>query len=117
MVASRDCPIQRSLAIVGRRGAFLVLRDLLDGTRRFSELQASTGLSPNTLTERLKELEAEGILSRVVYPEVPPRVEYSLTEKGRALAPVLEALKAWGERWAGPVPPLQPASPRLTPRC
>ncbi len=92
-----NCPIERALEILGRRGTFVILRDLMGGPKRFSELQASTHLPPRTLSMRLKELEGADLLTRTQYPEVPPRVEYELTERGRALKPVLDALAAWGE--------------------
>jgi len=79
----------------------LVIRDLLEGTRRFSQLRSSlAGISPKTLTDRLRELEQHGLVERVMYAEIPPRVEYTLTQKGRTLEPVISALAAWG-RGAG----------------
>ena len=94
------CTIERTLDVIGSKWATLVLRELLGGTKRFGEMRARlTGVSPKTLTDRLRELEAHGIVERTVYAEVPPRVEYALTEKGRALRPILEAMGAWGERW------------------
>lgn len=75
----------------------LVIRDLLGGTRRFSELRASLqGISPKTLTDRLRALEEHGLVERVLYPEIPPRVEYTLTERGRGLEPVIASLRDWG---------------------
>ena len=76
---------------------FLVLEDL---TKRFGELRASLlGISPKTLTERLRILEQEGIVERRIYPEVPPRVEYSLTKRGQALKPIIEGMREWGAHW------------------
>lgn len=73
------------------------MRDLLTGTRRFGELRRSlAGISPRTLTQRLKELEAAGILKRTIYAEIPPRVEYSLTDRGHSLSPILDQMRAWG---------------------
>jgi DNA-binding HxlR family transcriptional regulator len=75
----------------------LVIRDLLEGTRRFGDLRRSlAGISPKTLTDRLRELEASGLVTRTMYAEIPPRVEYDLTERGRSLAPVLAALADFG---------------------
>lgn len=94
------CTIERTLDVIGGKWATLILRELLGGTKRFGEMRARlTGVSPKTLTDRLRELEAHGVVARTVYAEVPPRVEYTLTEKGRALRPILEAMGAWGERW------------------
>jgi DNA-binding HxlR family transcriptional regulator len=95
------CPVLRAVTILDGKWTLLILRDLLQGTRRFGELRRSLdGLSPRTLAERLRTLEREDVVTRRVYAEVPPRVEYTLTTKGRALAPVLEALGAWGSRWS-----------------
>lgn len=96
---SSECPIERALGVLGRRGALLVVRDLLESCRRFGELQRSTGLPPHTLSRRVKELEVAGLVSRVHYGEIPPRVEYSLTASGEALGPVLDELASWGEQW------------------
>lgn len=97
MVGVSMCPIERTLRVIGKKWAILILRELLAGTRRFNELlSALEGISPKTLSERLKELEENGVICRTVYPEIPPRVEYSLTAKGQSLNPVLEAMTAWG---------------------
>ena len=95
-----DCPVARTLDIVGERWSVLILRDLfLQGPRRFQDLLTSlSGISPNTLSARLKRLEDAGIIERQMYAEHPPRAEYILTDKGRELGPVLKALRAWGER-------------------
>jgi DNA-binding HxlR family transcriptional regulator len=95
-----DCPVARALDIVGERWTVLILRDLfLQGPRRFQDLQTSlAGISPNTLSARLKRLEDAGIIEPRMYAEHPPRAEYVLTDKGRELGPVLKALRAWGER-------------------
>ncbi len=95
-----DCPVARTLDIVGERWSALILRDLfLQGPCRFQDLQTSlAGISPNTLSARLKRLEDADILERRMYAEHPPRAEYVLTDKGRELGPVLKALRAWGER-------------------
>ncbi|NEQ28258.1 MAG: helix-turn-helix transcriptional regulator [Microcoleus sp. SIO2G3] len=87
------CPIQFTLDIIGSKWALLILRELFTGNRRTHEfLEALPGISTKTLTIRLRELEAYGLVTRHVFPEIPPRVEYSLTEKGRELQPVMGSL-------------------------
>lgn len=94
------CTVERSADVLSGKWTTLILRDLLGGPKRFGELRRSlVGVSPKTLTDRLKGLEAEGVLTRTLYPEMPPRTEYRLTDKGAALRPVIEAMAAWGERW------------------
>ena len=94
------CPIARTAQIIGNKWTPLIVRDLVDGERRFSELQRSlVGISPKTLTERLKYLEAAEVVRRRCYAEVPPRVVYSLTEKGRALLPVIDSMRRYGVVW------------------
>lgn len=97
-----DCPIARALDVIGERWSLLILRDLFKkGARRFADLQASlAGIAPNTLSARLKTLEAQGIVAGRMYERHPPRIEYLLTDKGRELGPVLKALHNWGERHA-----------------
>ena len=96
-----SCPVARAVRVLDGKWTMLVIRDLLEGTRRFSELRSSlAGISPKTLTDRLRELEQHGLVERVMYAEIPPRVEYTLTQKGRTLEPVISALAAWG-RGAG----------------
>lgn len=97
------CPIARTLAIVGERWTILILRDLLlDGPRRFQDLLESLeGISPTTLSDRLRTLERHRIVERRLYADHPPRAEYALTQRGRDLGPVLKALRAWGEQHAG----------------
>lgn len=96
---NRYCPVARALEIVGDRWTMLILRDLREGPRKFHELQKSLqGISPNTLSTRLKMLEEHGIVSRCFYEEHPPRAEYLLTEKGNELRSVLRALRDWGEK-------------------
>jgi DNA-binding HxlR family transcriptional regulator len=97
----QGCPIARTLDVIGDRWTILILRDLLVFNRtRFSEfLESLQGLSPNLLSQRLKQLEQEGIVERHLYSEHPPRMEYRLTEKGLALRPALEALKNWGDAY------------------
>ena len=92
----------RTAEIVCGKWTLLVIRDLADGCTRFCELERSLrGISPRTLSLRLRALEEEGIVERSTYPEVPPRVEYALTEKGRALIPLVDDMRAYGERWLG----------------
>jgi DNA-binding HxlR family transcriptional regulator len=91
------CPIEETLRIIDGKWTLLLLRDLLQGSRRFGELRRSlVGISPKTLTERLRTLEEQGIVRRAIYPEIPPRVEYCLTEYGETLRPILEAMAIWG---------------------
>ena len=97
----KNCPIARTLDVIGERWSILLLRDLfLRGPRRFQDFQESlAGVAPNTLSARLKTLEAQGVIARRLYSEHPPRLEYHLTEKGKSLGPVLKALNNWGERY------------------
>ncbi|MDR2903613.1 MAG: helix-turn-helix transcriptional regulator [Clostridiales bacterium] len=91
------CPVEITLSIIGDKWKILILRDLISGTKRFSELKKTLpNISQKVLTQNLRSMEADGLLFRKVYAEVPPRVEYSLTEKGRSLTPVLTALAQWG---------------------
>jgi DNA-binding HxlR family transcriptional regulator len=94
------CPVCRTAEIVCGKWTLLVIRDLAEGPSRFCELERSLeGISPRTLSLRLRALEEEGIVTRNTFPEVPPRVEYALTEKGEALAPLIEDMRAYGKRW------------------
>jgi len=94
------CPVARTADIIGNKWTPLIVRDLVWGERRFSELERSLrGISPKTLSERLKRLEESGVLRRRCFAEVPPRVEYSLTDKGHALLPVIESMRAFGAVW------------------
>ena len=95
-----DCPVCRTPEIVCGKWTLLIIRDLAEGRSRFCELERSlAGISPRTLSLRLRALEEEGILERRTYPEVPPRVEYALTEKGRSLLPIIEAMRTFGHAW------------------
>jgi DNA-binding HxlR family transcriptional regulator len=95
-----ECTVERTLEVIGGKWTTLILRDLLTGTKRFGALRSSLGnIPPKTLTERLRSLEEQGALERVQFPEIPPRVEYTLTEKGRALGAIIEAMAHWGSRW------------------
>jgi DNA-binding HxlR family transcriptional regulator len=100
--APEPCPVAAALGIVGERWTLLVIRDLLrHGPRRFQDLEVSlAGASPNTLSARLKGLEEAGVVERRFYADHPPRAEYLLTEKGRALGPLMLAMKKWGETYA-----------------
>lgn len=94
------CPVETTLMIIGDKWKVLILRDLMDGTRRFGELKKSIGsVSQKVLIAQLRDMETKGLVTRKVYAEVPPRVEYTLTEVGYSLKPVLEALKCWGEHY------------------
>jgi DNA-binding HxlR family transcriptional regulator len=94
------CPIANAARLLGDRWTLVILRDLADGARRFSELEgASGGISPRTLADRLKTMELQGLISRESFREIPPRVQYTLTDKGRATLPVVEALRDFGESW------------------
>jgi len=96
----RTCPVARTLEIIGDRWTILIVRDLLlKGQRKFLDFELSlAGISPNTLSARLKILEEAGLIQRRLYEQYPPRAEYLLTDKGRELGPVLRALRAWGEK-------------------
>jgi DNA-binding HxlR family transcriptional regulator len=104
------CPVCRTADVVCGKWTLLVIRDLANGCSRFCELERSLeGISPRTLSLRLRALEEEGIVTRNTFPEVPPRVEYELTEKGQALVPLIEDMRRYGRRWlleeeAAPVP-------------
>ena len=92
------CPVETTLMLIGDKWKVLILRDLMPGTKRFGELKKSIGtVSQKVLTAQLREMEDQGLVSRKVYAEVPPRVEYTLTETGYSLKPVLDAMSAWGE--------------------
>ena len=92
------CPVETTLMLISDRWKILILRDLMNGTKRFGELKKSIGtVSQKVLTFQLRQMEANGLLTRKVYPEVPPRVEYTLTDLGYSLEPVLQAMRIWGE--------------------
>jgi site-specific recombinase, phage integrase family len=94
------CPVETTLTLIGDKWKVLILRDLLPGTKRFGELKKSIGnVSQKVLTAQLRDMEQNGLINRKVYAEVPPRVEYSLTELGMSLKPVLDALWNWGEEY------------------
>ena len=92
------CPVETTLMLIGDKWKVLILRDLMPGTKRFGELKKSIGsVSQKVLTAQLRDMEEKGLVSRHVYAEVPPRVEYSLTDLGKSLEPILNAMKTWGE--------------------
>ncbi len=92
-----SCPVETTLSLIGDKWKILILRDLLGGTMRFGELKKSIGsVSQKVLTKQLRDMEAQGLVNRKVYAEVPPRVEYSLTERGQSLQPILDSMWDWG---------------------
>ena len=94
------CPVETTLSLISDRWKVLIIRDLLGGTKRFGELRKSVGnVSQKVLTANLRSMEEDGLLTRKVYAEVPPRVEYTLTETGMSLKPVLDAMQSWGEEY------------------
>lgn len=94
------CPVETTLLLIGDKWKVLILRDLMPGTKRFGELKKSIGtVTQKVLTAQLRQMEASGLLIRTVYAEVPPRVEYTLTDLGRSLRPVLDAMEAWGKAY------------------
>ena len=94
------CPVETTLTLISDKWKVLILRDLMSGARRFGELKRSLGaVSQKVLTAQLRQMEDSGLLTRTVYPEVPPRVEYRLTDLGRSLKPVLDAMQSWGEEY------------------
>ena|SRR5205085_536576 len=98
--SNAECPVCRTAEVVCGKWTLLIVRDLAEGDRRFCELERSLeGISPRTLSLRLRALEDEGVVGRHTFPEVPPRVEYALTEKGRALVPLIEDMRRYGARW------------------
>ena len=97
-----DCPVEYTASLIANKWKIIILRELLTGTKRYNELTRSVvGISAKVLTENLRELEKDGIINREVYPEVPPRVEYSLTKKGEDLKDVIETMKVFGLKYKG----------------
>ena len=95
-----ECSIEKALDVLGGKWTFLIIRDLFDGVKRFGELRKSlVGVSPKTLSIRLKELEERDVIKRTAYLTVPPTVEYTLTDKGNSLRPIIKAMKVWGAKW------------------
>lgn len=94
------CPVETTLMIIGDKWKVLILRDLMDGTKRFGELKKSIGsVSQKVLTAQLRDMEEKKLVVRKIYAEVPPRVEYTLTETGYSLKPILDAMSKWGEEY------------------
>lgn len=99
VAAGHECPVERALTIVGAKWTLLILHNLMNGPKRFGELQRIIrAASPKMLTARLRELEQLGLVTRTVYAEIPPRVEYSLTETGRTVWPIVDSLDQWGRK-------------------
>ena len=95
-----ECPVATTINLIGNKWKLLIIRDLLNGTKRFGELRKSlTGISQRVLTENLRELETDGLLNRKVFAEVPPRVEYSLNYTGLSLKPIIETMADWGTKY------------------
>ena len=102
MPVDESCPVCRTADIVCGKWTLLLVRELAEGCSRFCELERSlSGISPRTLSLRLRGLEEEGIVERHTFAEVPPRVEYALTEKGRALLPIIDGMRTYGQEWLG----------------
>jgi DNA-binding HxlR family transcriptional regulator len=96
----KQCPVEKTLKIIGNKWTMLLIRDLLTGKKRFGELQRSLeGISPRTLSARLQELEEERIITKRLYPEIPPRSEYSLTKKGEGLSAIIDDMVVWSEKF------------------
>ena len=94
------CPVETTLSLISDKWTVVIIRDLLTGTKRFNELMRSvTGITQKVLTSLLRNMEANGLLVRKVYPEIPPKVEYTLTETGYSLKPILDAMYTWGENY------------------
>ena len=101
---NETCPVAEAARLLGDKWTLVILRDLAEGPRRFKDLeQSGEGISPSVLSGRLDTLEASGLATRTSYHEIPPRVEYALTPKGRDALPVIEALRAYGTRWLLPL--------------
>ena len=93
-----ECPVETTLSLIGDKWKILIIRELSGGTKRFGELRKSVGqISQKVLTSNLRAMEEDGLLKREVFAEVPPRVEYTLTDRGRSLEPVIDAMRVWGE--------------------
>jgi DNA-binding HxlR family transcriptional regulator len=102
-VHDANCSVACTADIIGSKWTAVIVHDLSEGPRRFSELErACPGISPRTLSERLRVLEHDGIVGRKSYPESPPRVEYELTDKGHDILPIIDAMRAFGHRWLVP---------------
>lgn len=95
-----DCPVEYTASMIANKWKILILRDLMEGTKRYNELTRTVkGISTKVLTENLRELEKDGIIQRKVYPVVPPKVEYSMTEKGNELKPIIDLMREYGKKY------------------
>lgn len=94
--SKKSCPIETVLSLIGCKWKILIIRDLLDGTKRFGELRTSTGCSQKVLTTNLREMESDELLTRKVFAQIPPKVEYTLTDLGISLAPIVDTIAEWG---------------------
>ena len=103
MIVKKDlpaCPVATTVGLIGNKWKLLILRDVLDGPKRFGELRKSLeGISQKVLTDNLRAMEEDGLLTRTVFPEVPPRVEYSLSEIGETMRPIMKHMGEWGENY------------------
>ncbi len=100
IITENNCPVEVTLQLIGNKWKVLILRELLDDTKRFGELSRGiNGISQKMLTQQLRQMEKDSLVNRKVYAEVPPKVEYSLTREGRSLEPVLEAMSQWGKKY------------------
>jgi DNA-binding HxlR family transcriptional regulator len=103
MITKKDlpaCPVATTVDIIGSKWKLLILRDIKDGPKRFGELRKNlAGISQKVLTDSLRSMEQDGIVSRTVFPEVPPRVEYRLSELGKTMRPILDAMESWGKEY------------------
>lgn len=107
---AEECMVEAALEVIGGKWKLVVLRHLLEGTKRFGELdRALEGITPRMLTRQLRELETDGLILRTVYPQVPPKVEYSVTDIGESLRAIIDQLEQWGRRYTNPLPPATPA--------
>ena len=110
MELHETCPVCQTAEIISGKWTLLIIRDLAEGACRFCELERSlAGISPRTLSRRLRALEAEGIIERRTYAEVPPRVEYCLTAKGKALVPMIDYMRHYGRQWLNGGTPIREA--------
>ncbi len=101
MENNTNCPVEKTIRIIGNKWTILILKELFETRMRFNALQRKIkGISTKMLSQQLKKLERDGLINRTVFPEVPPRVEYSLTEKGRSLEELMLVMKKWGEKYA-----------------
>lgn len=107
MEREQSCKLTEAMELLSKRWMVLVINRLLQGPLRFSEIENSLPISGRILSERLKELEASGMITRVIYPEVPVRVEYSLTDKGKAFEPIVDEIRKWAESWSEEGDPAQ----------